>query len=133
MAAPHEVAKLAFDLGTGGPIVGSPSGALLTSPGAGQRIFMGPDGDRPPSAGSGALGPQRAVGARLAEDGSAVAVGATADAYGHIVRAGDGAGAEVDIETVLGEKVAGRAGRLGLAPRGDVGVFELGQIGRASW
>jgi hypothetical protein len=52
MAAPHEVAKLAFDLWTGSPIVGGPSRDLLTSPGAGQRIFMGPDGDCPPSGGS---------------------------------------------------------------------------------
>jgi hypothetical protein len=93
---------------------------------------VAPDRDGPPTGSSGAAVPQRAADARRAERGRARTVTAPTDVDGDIVGAGDSASPEVYIEAVLGEKVPRCGGRLGLAPRGDVGVFEPGlELARA--
>jgi len=47
--AAHQVADLAFDLGSGGGVVGLPAGVGLAGAGASQRFLVGADADAAPS------------------------------------------------------------------------------------
>jgi hypothetical protein len=67
VAVAHEVTELAFDLGSGGPIVVAPGGVGLAGPGPGERSLVGADPDRAPTRGGGALRAQLAGGAGLGE------------------------------------------------------------------
>jgi hypothetical protein len=96
VSAAHQVAKLAFDLGTGGPIVGDPVGVLLLAAGVGETLLVATDTDRAPVAGVGAPGPQRTGRAGVGEAGDPVAVAVAADRHGDTGRAGDGVVVEVD-------------------------------------
>ena len=137
VAATHQVAELAFDLGSGGPVVGLPVGIALAGAGLGERSFVPIDADRAPSGGVGALGAQRTVRAVLGEVGDAAAVGAAPDRHGDAVGAGDGVGVEINVEAVLGEQAAGRRRWLGPTARGDVFIVEVllelaGAVGRVA-
>jgi hypothetical protein len=56
VAAAHQVADLAFDLGPGGPVVRLPGRVSLGLPGGGQAGLVRADGDRAAVLGGGALG-----------------------------------------------------------------------------
>jgi len=125
VAAAHEVAKFAFDLGPSDPVVGLPGWIGLALPGAGQDVFVGVDTDSAPVGGCGALSAQWASGARPGEGGDAAAVAVPADRRGHLCWAGDGVGAEVDTEAAFAEQSTRRRRRLlGLAPGVDVVIFQ---------
>ena len=123
MSAAHEVGELALDLGARGAVVVLPAGSRWRA-GAGERFFVGTDADGAPAGRRGALGSQGAGGTGVFEVGHAAAVAVTADRHGDTGGAGDGAGADVDVEAVLGEEAAGGHRVLGLAPRLDALVFE---------
>src|ERR1700738_1468314 len=118
--ASHHVAELAFDFGSGGPVVVGPGGVLLVIAGIGESLFVAADADGASTSGVGALGSHRAIGAGAGEGGDPVAVGVAADGDGDPRWTGDGVGVEIDREAVLGEQPTGGGGWLGLAARLDV-------------
>jgi hypothetical protein len=91
VAAAHEVADFAFDLGPGCLVAGLPGGAGLGLAGGGQAGLVRADGDRAALSGGGALGGQRADVAGRAEPGlpSVTPAGAGPDGDGDARRAGD--------------------------------------------
>jgi hypothetical protein len=125
VAAAHEVGEFAFDFGSGGLVVGLPVGVGLALPGAGQDVFVGVDVDGAPGGGGGALGTQRAVGARRPEGGDPAAVAVSADRCGHAPWEGDGVGAEIDTEAAFAEQPTRWRRRLLIpAPGSDVVVLQ---------
>jgi hypothetical protein len=54
VAAAQQVGEFAFDLGSGGAVVGQPGGAALAGAGGGQGGLLGMDGDDPSSDAGGA-------------------------------------------------------------------------------
>ena len=111
MAAAHEVTELAFDLGSGGPVVGAPGGVGLPGPGSGERGLVDADPDRAPARGGGALGAQLAGGARVSEAGEPASVTASADGDGDPGGAGHRVGVEIGLEAVFGEQTTRRRRR----------------------
>src|SRR5574341_2498368 len=134
VAAAHQMAEFAFDLGAGGRVVGAPGRIGLAGAGGGQQGLVRTDGDGPAALGAGAAGGQGAGGAGRAEGGLAgVALGAGgADRHGDATGAGDGASGQVDGEAVFAEAVfaevaADRRWRLDLDHRGDVDLVQAFQ------
>ena len=54
VAASHQVGDLAFDFGSGGPVVGSPVGIVLLLSSSGETLLVTPDTDPATSLGGGA-------------------------------------------------------------------------------
>ena len=90
VASSHQVSELAFDLGSGGPVVGDPLGVLRLGAGFGQDRLMAADVDSAAGVCGGAVGSQRAVGTGRFEVGRAVAGWAAAD--GDLLASGAGVG-----------------------------------------
>jgi len=90
VASSHQVSELAFDLGSGGPVVGDPLGVLRLGAGFGQDRLMAADVDSAAGVCGGAVGSQRAVGTGRFEVGRAVAGWAAAD--GDLLAGGAGVG-----------------------------------------
>ena len=86
--AAHQVPELAFDLGSGGPVVGDPGRVGLPGPGVGQCLLVRADADRAPGLGGGALRAQRAPGAGLPEVGDAATVAVAGRRIGAVTPAG---------------------------------------------
>src|SRR6266567_492103 len=105
VAAAHEVADFALDLGPGCPVISPPGRARLGLAGCGQPGLVRADSDRAACLGGGAPGGQRAGAAGCAELGlPGVAVTAACpDGHGDARRAGDGLAVKIDGEAVLGE------------------------------
>src|SRR5205823_5043383 len=120
----HEVAELAFNLGSVGPVVGLPVRIGLALTGACEGGFELADADGAAPGGVSALVAQWTAGAVLGEVGDATAVSAAADGHAHPGGAGDGVVIEVDVEAVLAEAAGRRRRRLGPATRVDVLVVE---------
>lgn len=102
VAAAHEVTELALDFGSGAAVVGDPGGVGLPGAGIGEGLLVGADADRAPADGGGALRAQRALGTGLSEVGGTATGRGGPDRGADPGRADDRAGAEVDIELVLG-------------------------------
>src|ERR1019366_1889218 len=125
VAAAHQVADLAFDLGPGGPVAGLPRRVLLAGAGGGEAGLVRADGDRAAFSGGGALGCQRAGPACCAEPGCpGVPPGSGPDGHGDAGRAGDGLAVEVDGEAVLGEAAFHRGRRLAFDAVIEAGVVQ---------
>ena len=90
VAAPHQVGDLAFHLGSGGGVVGTPGGVGLGGAGPGQLLLVGADRDDAAGGRGGALRGQRAIGAGGAERGDTAAALDGADRHAHLPGAGDG-------------------------------------------
>src|SRR5271169_2524303 len=83
VAAAHEVADLALDLGPGGPVVSLPGRVCLADAGGGQAGLVRADGDRAAFFGGGAPGRQRAGAAGRGEPGGPrMAPGGGPDGHG---------------------------------------------------
>jgi len=119
---PHQVTDLAFDLGSGGPVVGDPGRVGLV--GVGQGVLVWADADGATGRGGGALLAQRAPGAGRPEVGGATTVCGRADRRGEPAGTADRARVEVDLEAVLAEPPAGRGRCLGLALRLDPALLQ---------
>src|SRR5665811_2614231 len=61
VAAAHQMSDLAFDFGSGGPVVGSPFGVVLETTGIGETVLVTPDTDPASAFGGGALWTQRTL------------------------------------------------------------------------
>src|SRR5918996_3445425 len=124
--------EFAFDLGSGGAVVGDPGGVGLAGPGGGEGLLVRADVDRAPTGGGGALRAQRTRLASRPEIGHAAAGAGRTDRGGDPARAADraeveagiGVSVEVDVEPVLAEPATRRGGRLGLAARLDPGLAQ---------
>src|SRR3990172_936710 len=86
--AAHEVPEFAFDLGSGGPVVGDPFGVGLLVAGVGEALLVAADPNAPTAFGVGAFGSERAVVAVVGEVGGPAALGAPAGGGGPGVGAG---------------------------------------------
>lgn len=104
VAASHQVGDLAFDFGTGRPVVGSPVGIVLLLSGIGETLLVTPDTGSATSLGGGALRTQRTAVTGVGERGSSITVGAPSDGDSHTVGTGDSASVEIDDEAVFGEQ-----------------------------
>ena len=125
MAAAHQVADLAFDLGPGCPVVSFPGRVGLGLPGGGQPGLVRADGDRAAFCGGGALGCQRAGPAGRGEPGGpGVPPGGGPDGDSDPGRAGDGLAVEVDGEAVFGKVTFHRGRRLAFDAVIDAGAAD---------
>src|ERR1035437_9843586 len=112
--------EFAFDLWSGGPVLGLPGWVLLGSPGPGQLALVGADAQGASGRRGRTLGGERAAGAGAGEGRGTTAGLGGLDRDGDVGRAGRRPGAQVDGEVILGEPAAGCDGRLHLGH--DVGT-----------
>src|ERR1035437_1205302 len=80
--------EFAFDLGSGGPVLGPPRRILLGGPGPGQLALVGADPDGAPGLPGRALGSQRATSAGGPEGRGTTAGLGGSDGDGDVGRAG---------------------------------------------
>jgi len=107
VAAEHQVAELALDLGSGGLVARLPDGIALTSTRALERCFAWMHADATTIGRLGALAAKRAAVAVRGKRSHAAVVLAAPDLHDHAGRTGHRVRVEVDAKVVLAEHASG--------------------------
>jgi len=123
--AAHQVPEFAFDLWSGGPVLGLPGRILLGGAGPGQLGLVATNTDGAPGLRGRARGGQRATAASGPEGRGTTAGLGRSDGHGDVGWAGHGPGTQIDDEAVLGEPPARRDRRLHLGQDVGAGLFQL--------